>query len=41
LRQRSSNRRGIASDKSGHKAVNRITGIATKTMSLTAGQTVS
>ncbi len=39
--QRSPNRRGIVSDSSGHKAVNSITGVATKIMSFSAGQTVS
>ena len=39
--QSSPSRRGIVSDRSGHKAVNSITGVATKIMSFSAGQTVS
>ena len=32
--------RGMASDRSGHNAVNSITGVATKAMSFSAGMTV-
>ena len=39
--QRSPNKRGIVSDRSGHKAVTSITGVATKIIIFSAGQTVS